>query len=101
MSSGTEKRKRNKIILVRLTDEEHAKLVELAASHERTVAAYVRQVALNEAPKTRETLAIIAQLSRIGNNLNQIARVANSGGDVRADILAEALKELSEVIETL
>lgn len=67
---------------VRMTAAELAQLEELAAVSGLSVSEYARQRLLTGAvkatrPKTDESLLV--ELSRIGNNLNQIARQLNRG----------------------
>lgn len=78
-------------VTLRLTEDEHAKLLELA--HGMTLSAYIRACVFvgDAAPRKRKKREpvkdekAIAQLlgllgqSRIANNLNQVAYAANSG----------------------
>lgn len=98
MSSGSDKRKRPHILRVRLSDTELAALTQRAEAVNRTVAAYVRDVALGQSPRTRDTMALVAALSRVGNNLNQLAKRAHQTGHVPA---AEALDPLLDEVRAL
>ncbi len=89
MSSGSEKRQRQKMVRVRLTDEEQAEIISRADRAGLSVAGYVRSTALDKpAPRQsrrpsvnhQELAFILAQLGKLGSNVNQMARVANSGG---------------------
>ncbi len=76
--------------------EERAKLVALPPS------AYVRQTALGYRLSSRINERAIAQLARVGNNLNQLARVANTTGRMGASRrLEEVLKETQRAIMDL
>ncbi len=95
--SGSENRRRPALVNFRTTPAEHAELERLAELSGLSIGSYVRARALSE-PTTRavrrptvERAAlsqILAQLGKCGSNLNQIARVLNSGGDVPGDIPA-------------
>ena len=57
---------------------ERARATGLALSvYVRTAALAIRTAHLSEIP--RANLAVVGQLQRIGNNLNQLTRLANSG----------------------
>jgi hypothetical protein len=99
--SGSENRQRGGFIGFRATAAERAELDALAERAGLSLSSYVRGCALS-APTTRavrrptvERAAlsqILAQLGKCGSNLNQIARVLNSGGDEPYDI-ADAVAE--------
>lgn len=74
-----ETEKRLKEIKIRLTDSEYQALLERKTK--ARLAEWLRELALNQAPKAQpRTLApaILYELNRIGVNLNQIARQCNS-----------------------
>jgi hypothetical protein len=88
MTSGTEKRVRTRILPIRLSDEERA-VVETAAERAGLAAgSYARQALLGApAPRQvrrppverRELVRLLGEVGKIGSNLNQLARAANSG----------------------
>ena len=85
MSDATvEKRTVRKI---RYNDSEWELIVARARECREPPARYVREVSLGYSPRARrhriEDLLIV-QLGRIGNNLNQLARLAHSTGQVPA-----------------
>ena len=89
MSSGSENRQRQKVVRVRLTDQEQAEIIARADKAGLSVAGYVRSTVLEKpAPRQsrrpsinhKELAFILAQIGKIGSNVNQMARVANSGG---------------------
>lgn len=91
--------KREARFVVRLTDKEMAKLNELVALTPLSREKYVRTVLLGTVPKTRptrENFTVISQLSAIGNNINQIAKKANTTGYIDAAYLKEELKKLNK-----
>lgn len=52
-------------------------------------------------PASRELAKAIGEIARIGNNLNQLARHANSGFDVDPYLIGEARDELRKLREFL
>ncbi len=95
--SGSDKRQRKRFVNVRLTDDEDAAITAAAERAGQSVAAYIRQQcigapgprAVPRPPVERAVLAqLLAQLGKCGSNLNQIARVLNSGGDAPEGIPA-------------
>ena len=87
--------------ILRLTAEERTTLETRATGAGLSVASYLRTAALGTSgPRARRRPTIdrealmtaTAELNRVGNNLNQLARAINQGRD--ADELAETLAEL-------
>jgi hypothetical protein len=99
---------------ISLTDEEHVALVDAGAALSVGPSTFARMAALKAAgrkpapPRRRKPngyeqalAAWTAQLGRIGNNVNQCARVLNSGGSIdRSELsrIEEALRELREAV---
>jgi hypothetical protein len=107
--SGSDKRRRKRVALVRLDDAEHAKLEDRARASGLATGAFLRAAALGVAgvrakPRAsvdRELLARAnADLNRVGNNLNQIAHALNSSLDAPY-FLGSALMELRGVLAAL
>ena len=107
MSGGSNKRKRTKFVIARLSDEEHAAISALADKSGLSPGAMVRQTLLHIAPHTSmrrpsvdtKLLAkVLAELGKIGSNINQIAYHLNAGrpGDVMEGSIEAALNELLE-----
>lgn len=70
--------KRTKTLKIRLTESERAALEKRAGR--LTMASFVRECALHQPPVQLPPIneAAVQQLIRIGTNLNQLARLANS-----------------------
>lgn len=70
-----------------------------------TVSAFLRRAAVGKRVRSRSGQVrrdAVYQLSKIGNNLNQLARAANTAGQVRAmERLEAVLEELREALEEL
>ncbi len=95
-SATTPKRKPQKI---RYHDAEWARVVAHARECGKPPATYVRDVSLGAVPKARRNRTenqLILELGRIGNNLNQLARLAHSRGELPAQEQLEAA--LGEVL---
>lgn len=75
-----EKIKRQKEIKIRLTEEEHQAFLDRCTK--ASLASWIRETCLSE-KRTKQSRVIevdpqlLRQLSSIGNNLNQIARIVN------------------------
>ncbi len=106
--AGSEKRKRNKLAHVRLSDEEHALLKSAADATGLALGAYLRAAALDtpgpraarKPPIQRQELVrLLGQVGKVGGNVNQIARAINTGDDPHGlvdDIKASAV-EIAEM----
>ena len=111
MRSGTETRKRIKLLPpVRCTEAELAAVGSAAGNAGKSVSQYIRESLLDKPapgprPRRRQPAADIVELARIsgllgkyGSNLNQIARDANSGGEiVRSDEVYQLAAEVREI----
>lgn len=109
MSSGSETRRRTRLLPVRCTEEELAAIRAAAAkSGFASVAEFIRARALGRRPPRRSRIEL-QQLARAlgliglyGSNVNQTARVANAAGDLpTAERLAEMSRELREISTAL
>ena len=73
-------RKRNKTLTIRLTEKEHDAVMEKVAKAGMNVTEYLLTSALNtEIHIAEDTKPLVAELKRIGNNLNQITTKINAG----------------------
>ena len=74
------KETRSEILRFRVTPEEREKIEHKALSSYRTVSTYLRDCSLGKRIVVVQGMdALITELRRVGNNLNQIARAVNSG----------------------
>lgn len=103
---GSERRKKTYQVTTRYDADEYAELEEAASRAGLTRASYQRVQSLarpktrstRRAPVEKELLArLLGQIGKIGSNLNQIARTANMGLGVRAD-LVNLMGELRRLI---
>ena len=87
---------------IRFAPDEWERITEQAEEVVLPPSVYVRRTTLGYRLSRRINSRAIYQLSRIGNNLNQIARVANATG--RVDVarrIDEVLGEITEAITRL
>ncbi|MER7932991.1 MULTISPECIES: plasmid mobilization protein [unclassified Streptomyces] len=89
-----QKTKRARICNIRLNDDEWSRLTTAARTSRKSLPAYLVRAGLAAADDPENTAAVIAghrdliaelfaarrHLGQVGNNLNQAARVLNSGG---------------------
>ncbi len=90
--------KRTKSIKIRVLNKEYDEL--LHRCNKGRLAKWMREVCLDEAPdmqiSTKVDPALLRQIARIGNNLNQIARAVNR--QVKGKKTINLLMVLSELI---
>lgn len=93
-------RKRMIKISVRLNEQEHTHLKRLSEITGLKMEPLVRQLILGRELKPRppENLAaLLRQMSAVGNNINQIAKTANSSKFIRSEDIEEIKKMQSEL----
>ncbi len=111
--SGSETRRRRHTKLIRFDDAELAKVEASASQAGLTLASFGRAQMLGEVAirsvrrpaVEKELLAkVLGQLGKVGSNLNQVARAANTDGadaaEVRA-VLAQIKEAAREVMQAL
>ena len=106
MTHGSEKRARTTHLTIRLTPDERAAIDAAAERAGLTAGSYARQLLMGApAPRQvrrppierRELVRLLGNLGYVGNNINQIARVLNGGGEPDFPGLNEALAGLGTV----
>ena len=98
------KSNRIKSIIIRLTNEELQHVNQLAKTSGISREEYTRMLyrGLVSPPViTKEVYEVLKQLRRIGNNINQIAYIANTTEDVNYDSFMKCYEELQGVIFNL
>jgi len=100
MASGSSKRQRTKQVLVRFTETEFTEVLNKADQAGFHPATWLRHAALGRAgprtprraPADQQVLRqLLGECGRIGNNINQIARHLNAGGEF-------VLRELQDAV---
>jgi len=106
VASGSDKRLRDHTVTVRLSDGEREKLNELSSRSGLAAGAFMRAAAFGDSgpraqrrpPADHAALRqILGHCGRIGNNLNQIAKHLNAGGQANMRELKEALAIYREI----
>ena len=101
--SGTETRKRAKVLQVRLSPDELAEIEAQANRAELTPASYARSILLSApaprarrrpAVETQEVARLLGELGKVGSNLNQIAHRLNAGDAIGSASIAEAVADV-------
>jgi hypothetical protein len=110
MSSGSEKRVRDKVLPIRLSAEERAKIEQAAERAGLAAGSYARQTLLG-APAPRqvrrpmvekqELARLLGELGKIGGNLNQLAKASNQGLIVYDNEILSALGGLRVVRDAI
>ena len=81
------KKIRQKSIKVRLNDHEHEQVLKRQSGN--TTAGWLRQVALGIVPTYQADADLVRNIGRIGSNLNQIAKYANTEKSLDQNVLNE------------
>ena len=101
---GDEER-RTRTIGVRVTEAEAAELAERSHAARLSMGAYMRHRALGQpvriAPERRLGATDLRELNRIGVNLNQMARVLNSGAARAPAETRAAVERVGELVAAL
>lgn len=106
-ASGSEKRQRTKLAMIRLTPEEHEQAESAASDAGLTLSSYARAQLLNGAPPRsvrrppveKQLLArVLGQLGKAGSNVNQIARFLNFGDEVLNEDVRATILEIREAV---
>lgn len=96
---------RSIVKLIRYTPSEHQAVANHARACGLPFARYVRETSLGAIPRIKRTNAnaeLIRQLSHIGNNLNQLARIANTANELPArSLLTDAIHAVLNCIRKL
>lgn len=94
-------RAREKQIIVRTTFEEYKEIKRLAEKVGLNMSEYIRSRALGFEPREKppiEFYEAIKQIRAVGNNINQIARLANATGVLDERICKKQFDILNEII---
>lgn len=107
---GSERRERQKSVRARVTETEYAAIEARARRVGLSTAAYLRACALGDSgPRAKRSPTVnaallgtaLADLNRVGNNLNQIAHHLNAGGHPNSALMVDARAELVTCLQTI
>lgn len=91
--------KRELSIKIRVTQAEKDRLIKLKTQNE--LAAWMRDLALKVKPIKRADPKLVTAIGRLGSNLNQIAKHANTTKQLDANTLATINKIELQLIELI
>lgn len=94
--------KKNTNIIIRLDEKQLLVIDSRSKKANLTRSEYIRQSAVSATiqKNDRDYQKVIAQISRIGNNLNQISKKVNSGEYNNGDIILNALLLIRNDLQT-
>jgi len=96
---------KTEIVSVRMSPDELQTVAKRAHDCGKCLSTYMRIVALGSIPRARPRRIeqeAVYQLGKIGNNLNQLARLANASREIRqAQRLEQVLEELLDAVRVL
>lgn len=104
--SGSDKRKRARLLQIRLSDAEYNRIAAHAESVGVAAAAYARMQLLDappprasrKPPANKEAIArLLGQIGKLGGNVHQIVRRLNVGIGVPAERIDEALAAVADM----
>ncbi|MCC8987251.1 MAG: plasmid mobilization relaxosome protein MobC [Candidatus Contendobacter sp.] len=107
---GSQQRQRQKGVRAAVTPDEYAAIENRARAAGLSTAAYLRACALgDQGPRSQRRPPVemehfgkaVAELNKIGSNVNQIAHAANMGKDPDRILLARMAEELSIAVSEL
>ena len=107
---GSQQRQRQKGVRARVTADEYAAIENRARAAGLSTAAYLRACALGDkGPRAQRRQPVemqqfgkaVAELNKIGSNVNQIAHAANMGKDPDRILLKRMAEELSVAVSEL
>lgn len=88
-------------ISVRLTEKEHRRLKADAAACALKMEPYIRKLIMGKEIRPRppdEYVKLLHEINAVGNNINQIAHIANAERHISADKIEEVLKMQDELM---
>lgn len=89
--------KKDKIITIRVNEKEKRKLIEKSEIAKLSLSEYlIKQVLDKDIVILDELNEVVTELRRIGNNINQLTHLANSGRIYTVD-LSEVKQELGKI----
>lgn len=92
-----------RIISVRFSPQEEEKLKEKANNSTLKLTQFIRKAALNRKMDSKTDLLTLAQLRKIGNNINQIARITNAEKTINktAGSIQKQIEELNDTLNKI
>lgn len=100
----TVNRKRKNAIFIRATDEEYKKIMEKVTASKMNINRFFINAALKKEIIIYDLTSVFelsAQVSKIGNNINQIAKKLNQGGRISSSELSYLYSSLENINNVL
>ena len=72
-------RNRNKVISIRVSETEYYAIKKLANEARQSMTDYIIRCSMKKRIMVIDVNSLVAEVKRIGNNLNQLTRLANMG----------------------
>lgn len=89
--------KKDKVIGIRVTKQEKERLIKKSKKAEMSLSEYIIEQALErDIIVVEDVKNLVYELRKIGNNINQLTRLANSGM-IKVFYLDEAKEELKKI----
>lgn len=95
---------RNKAVLVRLSTKEKEKLKSDAAACSLKMEPYIRKLIMGKEIRPRppdEYVKLLREINAIGNNINQIAHIANAERHITQNKIEEVLHLQDEIMRAV
>ena len=93
--------KKDNVIIIRVTKQEKERLIKKSQKAEMTLSEYIIEQALErDIVVVEEVKNLVYELRKIGNNINQLTRLAN-GGIIKVVYLDEVKEELKKMWKEL
>lgn len=95
---------RNTAVLIRLSEKEKKHLKTQSAACGMKMEPFIRKLIMGTEIRPRppdEYVRLAREVNAIGNNINQIAHIANAEGRISADRISEVLQMQAELIRLM
>jgi hypothetical protein len=86
------------VMSFRVDEKSAKKLEELKRKTKLKKSKIIRKLILGASLSAPPIILPTSELNRIGNNINQLARVANSTGEIKLDEFVREFEKLKEVL---
>ena len=101
MRKNVEEILRNRIT-VRLTDEQYGRLLDYSYISKQPINKLVRKLIDKKVPKAmnpRDIQKLIKEVDRIGTNINQISKIANTYHTISENLVNQLVNDVNELKE--
>jgi predicted transcriptional regulator len=85
---------------IRISEDENSKLSEMLKEHNLKFSDFARSRILGYKIKSKIDQSLIFEINKIGNNLNQLAKLANQNKSIEVEVL-QSLVSIEKKLESL